>query len=64
MFYIKIIIYICGMIIPNIYFKVKGVDFKVIATEITKEGTIDTIINVESRKISQIKREKLMKYYE
>lgn len=52
------------MIIPNIYFKVKGVDFKVIATEITKEGTIDTIINVESRKISQIKRENLMKYYE
>lgn len=52
------------MVIKNIYFKAKGVEFKVIATEITKEGTEDTIINLVSKKISKIKRENLMKYYE
>lgn len=52
------------MIIPNIYFKVRGVEFKVIATELINEGTQDTILNLNNGKTSQIMRQNLMKYYE
>jgi len=62
------IVKIVGILYLNsLFFEVKGVKFKVIATESKGNLAIqceDTILNLENGKIGKINREKLLKYYE